>query len=241
MSANVDGPYTRQENVAPFEHHNPTLQVSPVDKSWNLFSITHFDGPTSVLVSRDEGKTWTSDKNVTREQNPGPFLWENGTMTMYYRHDGGLPDPNPQSSCSPEGIGMLACDSPTSLCVNQSYPVYDHTSEDPSVFRDQRGNYHMLVNAFPGGCVPKVQQGGHAWSTDGVTWSEPRTGAFNTTVQFTDGTSMVCGRRERPQVHLNEDGLPIAISAGTTGCPAFGKYYKGDGDSFTLFQLLNQH
>jgi len=53
-------------------------------------------------------------------------------------------------------------------------PTYTHTSEDPSVFQDKRGNFHMLVNALPGGCNPKLQQGGHAWSKDGIIWSEPR-------------------------------------------------------------------
>jgi len=42
----------------------------------------------------------------------------------------------------------------------------------------------MLINALPGGCKPKVQQGGHAWSKDGINWSEPRVGAYNTTVQY---------------------------------------------------------
>ena len=121
--------------------------------------------------------------------------------------------------------------------------MYTHTSEDPSVFQDQRGNYHMLVNALPGGCNPKVQQGGHAWSHDGVKWSEPRVGAYNTTVLFTDGTNMTCSRRERPQMLLDpKSGAPLAMSSGVTGCPAFdtsgGVHFKGGGDCFTLFQLM---
>lgn len=82
---------------------------------------------------------------------------------------------------------------------------------------DKRGNYHMLVNALPGGCSPKLQQGGHAWSRDGVNWSEPRVGAYNTTVKFSDGTEMTCGRRERPQMVQAADGTPIAMFAGVTG------------------------
>ena len=55
----------------------------------------------------------------------------------------------------------------------------------------------MLFNALPYKCVPKYQQGGHALSSDGVDWSsKPRVGAYDTTVQFTDGTSMKCERRE---------------------------------------------
>ena len=115
------------------------------------------------------------------------------------------------------------------------------------MFVDKRGNFHMLVNAFPGQCSPKLQQGGHAWSKDGVTWSEPRVGAYNTTVQFTDGTNMTCLRRERPQIYQDPVSRdPLVLFTGVTGCPpkagggAPGALYKGGGDSFTLAQLLNQ-
>ena len=43
----------------------------------------------------------------------------------------------------------------------QVNPIYKHTSEDPSVFIDHRGHWHMLINALPGGCNPKLQQGGY--------------------------------------------------------------------------------
>jgi hypothetical protein len=66
------------------------------------------------------------------------------------------------------------CANKTAVCSGGVNPIYTHTSEDPSVFQDKRGNFHMLVNALPGGCNPKLQQGGHAWSKDGIIWSEPR-------------------------------------------------------------------
>lgn len=80
---------------------------------------------------------------------------------------------------------------------------------------------------------------GHAWSRDGVNWSEPRVGAYNTTVKFTDGTEMTCVRRERPQMVQAADGTPIAMIAGTVGCPPInGTAYKGGNDCFTLAQLM---
>ena len=179
---------------------------------------------------------------MSGEQNPGPYLWENGTMTMWYRGDGG----RTSTPCSGEVIGVQHCANATAKCEagaagNQ---VFDHTAEDPSVFVDARGRYHMLVNALPGGCQPKSIQGGHSWSLDGVTWSEPRVGAYNGTVQFTDGTSMTCGRRERPQMIQDAAGVPLAMTAGATGCPAFtsagGVEYKGGGDCFTIIQRMAQ-
>ena len=49
---------------------------------------------------------------------------------------------------------------------------------------------------------------------------------------------MTCERRERPQMIMNEEGDLLAMSSGVTGCPAFG-VNKGDGDCFTLIQLMN--
>jgi hypothetical protein len=234
------GPYKRKALVAAPEHHNPTLKVSPIDQSWNLYSISRGSGPIVASSSSDEGETWTSTTpgvEVSSEQNPGPLLWKNGSMTMWYRDHAQTSSP-----CSGESIGVQYCDNKTAMCSGGINPVYSHTSEDPSVFIDSRGNYHMLVNALPGGCVPKLQQGGHAWSRDGIVWSEPRVGAYNTTVVFTDGTSMQCSRRERPQMVQDAAGLPVVMFSGVTGCPQIASQpaYKGGGDCFTLAQLMVQ-
>ena len=239
------GPYARVALVAGREHHNPTLKVSPLDGSWNLYSIRATSGPIVVATSTDEGVSWSDTspgKEVSAEQNPGPYLWSNGSMTMWYR------DAGPTSSgCSNELIGVQFCANATAVCDGggSSSRIFAHTAEDPSVFRDVRGGYHMLVNALPGGCQPKTFQGGHAWSKDGMSWSEPRVGAYNGTVMFSDGTNMTCARRERPQMILDpKSGVPLAMSAGATGCPAFvtaaGVHMKGGGDCFTLIQNLEQ-
>lgn len=226
--------------MAPPEHHNPTLKVSPQDGSWNIYSIKAGSGPIVLTKSTDQGKSWTGatpGTTVSGEQNPGPVLNPNGSMTMFYRADGtqGLSSP-----CSTESIGVQYCPGYNSTCTGGVNPIYKHTSEDPSVFIDHRGHWHMLINALPGGCNPKLQQGGHAWSKDASTWSEPRTGAYNTTVQFTDGTSMTCVRRERPQMVLDRKGVPLVMFAGVVGCPVIqGTPYKGGGDCFTLAQLMN--
>ena len=182
---------------------------------------------------------------VSPRQNPGPLLNEDGTTYLYYRADG-MDIPSP--TCSDEGIAMQICKSDNEACdPPNDLLVFPHTGEDPSVFKDDKGRYHMLFNALPYKCVPKFQQGGHAWSLDGINWSAPRLGAFDTTIQFTDGTNMKCERRERPQMVIGKDGKPLALVSGVTGCPkALGyadiagnwKYYRGGDDSFTLVQLM---
>jgi len=74
--------------------------------------------------------------------------------------------------------------------------------QDPSVFVDH-SNFKK----------------GRMRSIEGAAWSGHRVGAFNTTVQFTDGSSIICERRERPQIVIGIDGRPIAVVSAMTGCP----------------------
>jgi hypothetical protein len=240
VSASPEGPYERKELVMPQEHHNPTLKVSPVDGSWHIYSISRGSGPIVVTSSFDEGRTWTNTTpglEVSRFQNPGPIFFKNGSLAMFYRAHAELPEP----TCSTESIGVQYCANHSAPCSGGFNPIFNHTGEDPSVFTDHRGNWHMLLNALPGRCTGKSQQGGHAWSRDGVTWSEPRVGAYNTTVVFTDGSEMTCKRRERPQMLLDGDNVPLAMFIGIMGCQTIeGTPYKGGQDSFTLAQLVRR-
>lgn len=249
-SAKIDGPYKRLKEVLPPEHHNPSVHVSPTTGHWHLFSISGPSGPIERMVSTDEGKTWGNPITISPEQNPGPLLMSDGSTRLFFRGDGmNIPSP----TCSDEGISMQVCPSENEPChPSTGDPIISHTGEDPSVFVDHRGNYHILFNALPYKCVPKFQQGGHAWSKDGIEWSTPRVGAFDTTVQFTDGSNMKCERRERPQMVLGKDGMPLALISAVTGCPrALGgresswknnpytyKGYKGGDDAFTLIQKM---
>ena len=248
VSSDIEGPYQRLDNVVLHpEHHNPSVHVSPVTGHWHLFTISGPTGPIERMISTDEGQTWGNPITISPRQNPGPFIKEDGTTSLFYRADG-LDVPYP--TCSDEGIAVQQCPSDNGPCNEPNDELlFGHTGEDPSVFRDHRGYYHMLFNALPYKCVPKFQQGGHAWSLDGIKWSTPRIGAFNTTIQFTDGSGMTCERRERPQMVLDKDKKPIALVTGMTGCPralgedessynGFGRFYRGADDCFTLIQKM---
>jgi len=200
------------------------------------------------MISKDEGRTWTAPRTISPRKNPAPLLTPSGSTYLYYGADG-LDIPTP--TCSDRGISMTHCPSEVAECAPPNdILTFDHTGEDPSVFKDHRGNYHMLFNALPYRCVPKHQQGGHAWSEDGFNWSVPRIGAFHNTIRFTDGSSMKCERRERPQMVLGEDGRPLAMVSAVTGCPKGlggaseilgggpGRFYRGEDDSFTLVQKM---
>ena len=103
--------------------------------------------------------------------------------------------------------------------------------EDPHVFRDQNGNFHMLFSANSGHrfCASGQPCGGHAWSRDGLSWSPPTIPAFGPIVHYDDGTSRNWGFLERPQVSVDDDGLPVAAF--------FGQDYQ---EAHTLAVLLCQ-
>ena len=69
-------------------------------------------------------------------------------------------------------------------------PITSPKSEDPSVFRDGRGNFHLLTNVNNGHtrCDPSVPCGGHAWSRDGLTWSNLTIGAFGPNQNLANGS-----------------------------------------------------
>mmetsp|Transcript_5596 Transcript_5596/g.12126 ORF Transcript_5596/g.12126 Transcript_5596/m.12126 type:complete len:637 (+) Transcript_5596:94-2004(+) len=249
-STSIEGPYRRLASdpvILPPEHHNPSIHVKPTTGDWHLFTISGPTGPIERMISSDEGKTWGNPKTVSPRQNPGPLMMKDGSTYLFYRADG-LDIPLP--TCSNEGISVTHCPSDDGPCnPPNDMLIFGHTGEDPSVFVDHRGNYHMLFNALPYKCVPKFEQGGHAWSADGFNWSDPRIGAFDTTVKFTDGTDMKCERRERPQMVTGKDGRPVALVSAVTGCPkglgdpsgsvGDGKLYRGADDSFTLVQKMS--
>ena len=88
--------------------------------------------------------------------------------------------------------------------------------EDPFVWRDDKGRFHMLINSNSGhsNCAAKVPCGGHLWSEDGLEWSKPHTPAFGTIVHQSDGTTSVYDYCERPQIAQKPDGTPLTFYFG---------------------------
>ena len=101
--------------------------------------------------------------------NPAPYFFENGTVLLFY-------------SAQPCPAGWGASATCISVARASSWrgpystvgalPITAPESEDPSVFRTARG-FHLLTNVNNGHqrCDASVPCGGHAWSRDGLTWS----------------------------------------------------------------------
>ena len=113
--------------------------------------------------------------------------------------------------------------------------------EDPSIWSDANGNFHILTHA---------ECGKHFYSPDGYHWSGAPSGehtcAYPKNVTFEDGNTFTFGRRERPHMVLAQDGhTPLALSTAVTAVPTTRtghpkQLLRWPDASYTLVQPLNQ-
>ena len=94
--------------------------------------------------------------------------------------------------------------------------------EDPHIYPDfnNPGVFHALFHDMEGGWhgpeFNNTQVGAHAYSADGgLTWINTGV-AFNTTVEYTDGTRIDFIQRERPHIVLDSRGNPAFLTSGVT-------------------------
>ncbi|KAJ5286824.1 hypothetical protein N7478_002510 [Penicillium angulare] len=104
--------------------------------------------------------------------------------------------------------------------IHPRKPIFSEASEDPFFWVDKRENFHILVHSLlPDagfGDGPNVGRHAYSRSWDGPWTFNRETVAFNTTVEFSDGSSIDYYRRERPNLFFSEDGemTPLYLSTG---------------------------
>src|SRR3954462_2236672 len=106
----------------------------------------------------------------------------------------------------------------------------DHWSEDPFLWRDKRGHWHLLVHWMiditeRGEKFPRV--GGHLFARELTgNWTFKLQEVYNTTVTFIDGTSVDYYRRERPKLFFSDDGemTPLYLVNGVQEFNSSGSY-----------------
>ena len=166
--------------------------------------------------------------------NPAPLANPGGGVTLTYR--GG------SKGYRAEYIGLATADQwPGPYTVQTEAPILPDNLEDPFVYRDCRGGYHMLAHAV-GPAARGGQVGVHAYSADGVSWTmaKPAT-AYNTTVQWSDGSVSTLARRERPVLVFGTDNsgcnvVPVALINGALNRSSASLRGFSDTPTFTLIQ-----
>ena len=210
----------------------PPLSVDPGNNGSRVAYATSSTGPWTLW--NDGAPLFSPNPNVwysNTVSNPAPLILPNGTVLFYFTaatdtvrgpHTGNV-------------IAVARADhwkGPYTVLSTGGLTYPD--AEDPVVFRDPRGNFHLLCNTNTGHWMTGNLTGhytGHAWSRDGVTWSDQSLGSVTTTVHFDDGSTTEFSYRERPDLLLDAQGRPIALSTGMSGV-------DGYWDSFSFVQPI---
>jgi len=260
------GPYEFANEVVDTFAHNPTVVYSHADEKYLMYYIgcpqkvsetcktpnftcgpgNTINGESGIaIMSSPDLNTWKShgrvffgtdddvwDADIT---NPSPLpLYTpdhpTGAIALAYR---GCP-----YNCYAAELINLAT-APTFLGPYnkvRSTPIFPNTAEDPFLWSDKRGNFHILLHSLEpeGGFGDGHKVGRHAFSRSlkGPWTFNEKTLAFDTVVEFEDGSETRYFRRERPQLFFSENGdmEPLYLTTGVQGI--------GREGSYTLIQSL---
>eukprot|EP00037_Helgoeca_nana_P019895 m.195893 g.195893 ORF g.195893 m.195893 type:complete len:537 (-) comp25039_c0_seq1:70-1680(-) len=271
-AANVLGPYTEVDEVAPVFAHEPCvtkdvrtgelMMVSvnyPVHGEYSNASVFNTSGICTCTANCTKSAVGSRQKcNMCKHPGEHPFLqiirtapgpdgpWTETLSSVMGNSDSNLAcwiNGSGAVNCNGRGGGIYAFSldwhnfsswvdfdhDPTTLFVS-SRP----DQEDPMLWQDvETGVWHSIQHNLQGPhmCEGQLcQVGAHQFSLDGRGWYSTGT-AYTSRVEYTDGTSHLFDRRERPHVVFEENSTrPIALS---TAVRPGGQ----DGDrTFTLVQ-----
>ena len=259
------GPYAFAQEVSATFTHNPTVVWSQADSAYLMFHIGCPIQPPSgcqpVNVACDAGNNNNGESGITLRISPDLRSWKlvgqvlTANVNDSWDTDTTNPSPLPLHSASNATSALLLayrgcpfnCEGPE--LINLAYaasatgpytrlhsaPLFPDSNEDPFLWRDRRGHYHMLMHSLePGGGFGGPRIGRHAFTRDYLNaWTfGNKTLAFNVTVHFNTGETVDFYRRERPQLFFDEDDAmtPLYLSTGVQ--------QQGSSASYTLIQPL---
>ncbi|KAJ6783278.1 hypothetical protein PWT90_10543 [Aphanocladium album] len=246
------GPYESPVEVLGTFAHNPTVVWSPWDREYLMYHIgcpqptpsvcgpVKFkcgipDGQSGITAhSSPDLETWTNrgmvfngtyDKTVWDMTATNPSAWplhtrkhETPTMLLAYRGNN-----HNETNFSSGNIAVSSTGFKGPYTRIQKEPLMQYRFEDPFLWQDKRGHYHMLVHSQRddgGGGSPGVKSvGRHAYARDYMgpwNYGYNVSLAYGAQVSFTDGTTINYGRRERPQLLFSTDGrmTPLFMANG---------------------------
>ena len=195
-------PPKRLPTCAPHKH---------MENGISLFSSPALTGPWTPHGLILNGSSRVPNASVPWDYdttNPAPYVLANGSVLLVYR---GCED-----GCKgKEMIGVaMAMDwrGPYTRVATPTRPqMPEQAQEDPFVWQDPRGGFHMLTHEMARDETGHMV-GMHAWSHDGLNWTlgTPKA-AYNKTVLWADGSNTTFAERERPVL--------LFMGAGAKGVP----------------------
>ncbi|KAH7321327.1 hypothetical protein B0I35DRAFT_408290 [Stachybotrys elegans] len=236
------GPYHYQQTVTTPFRHNPDVFYSPADDKYLMYAIGVDAGPLDRCMSFSY-TAWPNNISVASTDDiRGP--WSEFRMVVNSDRPNGIhaTNPSPFPLWAPDNptseIALLIKDYDifTSPQWDAEYThVYNAEwntteggdnalwTEDPFLWRDKRGNWHSLNHwmidyvEHDGRRYPRVGAHLFARNLEGP-WHFRLHEAYNSTVNFTDGSAETYNRRERPKLFFSSDGemTPLYLVSGVT-------------------------
>jgi hypothetical protein len=219
VASSPTGPYDWTQPDLNFTFINPAFIVFNKSASERIFSL--WGGGKVYLADSIEGPF----VEVPRFSLPG-----GNAAPIYYK---GAFYTTTQFTTQIWRTDSLSPDKTWSVYANIShkqpnFPVYDYHVEDPFLWVDQRGNWHIINHAYSN--VQYTNCSGsdvsaHFFSEDGIIWSFSQQ-PYGHTVNYDDGSSHTYVTLERPNLHFDAEGtlthinLAADLVTGDEGCPS---------------------
>ena len=184
-----------------------------VDWGTNVWRSSSPDGPwelTAPLLDVGHPEMRHADGTPVIFANPSGLILGNGTTMLMFR-DYLQKLRFPATNTIGLAWSKTGWRGPYTAVQQQIFP---DAAEDPHIYRDHRGHFHMLAHSLCDRWPDCPDVGGHAASVDGHTWRYTTSAAYDSTVLFEGGASVTFSRRERPELVLDELGYPTYLITG---------------------------
>jgi len=203
-----------------------------------MIRTDYFFEPT-MSSSAVTGRPWTF-----RGDNPTAYIEEDGSVRVLYRTDstGGEAASAGYDVASmigqahaPHWSGPYSSLSAFGGPISAPMDPYEE-NEDPFIWKNSRG-YHGLFHACTwtnsrGTVYPAAKWAGrYAHSVDGLEWTFSPIPAYNSTIQWANGTTAVFSRMERPFLIFDNTGNPTHLFNGV-------QEYEWDQYTFNLVHKI---
>jgi len=195
---------------------------------------TSLNGPWNLLNGGANLVDGTQSTWFATPTNPAPYVLANGTILLVFHAGNSSTGPESQS------LGLAVADSwegPYRL-ITVDEPLFRGDNEDPVLYTDVNGYYHILthredLHQDPLGADRGA--GGHAYSKDLYNWQLSPYAPYQLTIPLLNGTSLTnttLFRRERPQVIKDASGNLAYLY---NGCETVA----GGSHSFSIVSKVN--
>ena len=225
IASSPEGPYMRVSTVLKHEAHNPAALRH--NGSWYIFHIGDGDAPKNVSAcTGGEGPPPPAGHVVTkhaihvsRSGPAGPFV-PVPTGSEFIAH--GCNNPSPMRH--PNGTVYLGCtwslrrakqpdlsrwSKAWSIAPKSGRTWLNRSWEDPFLWVDARGNWHVLAHTYTDDVFPALSYSGHGFSTDGHHWHYSTEEPYDGTVRRVDGSTKYYATLERPKLLFTDPAYPF--------------------------------